>query len=428
LATIAIVGGGAVGLCCAYSLAARGAMVTVIDRGQCGAATSRGNAGWIVPGLSAPLPAPGAVRDAVRRLGRRDSPLRIAPRLDPDLLLWLFRFWRSAAPDRHRSGRSAMLRLGLQSFDVLDEMRTRGVDFELHADGLLFAGLAEPELHHFVEVFDALVREGYPGGHETIPRSELAAFEPALGLAVAAALYAPAERHVRPETLTAGLVRFLREGRTEIVEDAEVDAIGVAGSRVESIRIAGAERPVDGVVAAAGLWTRELLRRVGVRLPLLAGKGYSLTVGDVERPPRRPLYLIGTRMGVTPYDGAIRLAGMFELMKGDLSVDPRRVAALRRSASRFLAEPELADREGVAWTGLRPFLPDGLPAIGRVPGFENLYVATGHGLLGITLAPATGEILAPLVLEGEAAPALEPFDPGRFSRRKREGRGLPRPS
>jgi D-amino-acid dehydrogenase len=375
-----------------------------------------------VPGLSAPLPAPGAVGEAIRRLGRRDSPLRIEPRLDPALLLWLLRFWRSAEESRHVAGRSAMLRLGLRSFGVLDEMRSRGVSFELHADGLLFAALAERELRHYLEVFEALEREGYPGGHALVPMSEIAAFEPALGPGVAAALFAPAERHVRPETLTAGLVRHLREGGTEILESAEVLSLRSEGRRVRSFHAADGEREVDAVVVAAGLWTRDLLRKAGFRLPLLAGKGYSVTIGSAERPPRRPLYLVGTRMGVTPYDGAVRLAGMFELMRGDLSVDPRRLEALRRSAQPFLAEPELADRAGDEWSGLRPFLPDGLPAIGRVPGFENLYVASGHGLLGITLAPATGDVLAPLVLEGEPSPTLAPFAPGRFRRTTRGAR------
>jgi D-amino-acid dehydrogenase len=370
---VAIVGGGVIGLCCAWSLKRRGAEVTVIERGRCGEGASHGNAGWITPVLSAPVPGPGVMRQAARWMRDPESPLYVRPRPDPAFLAWSWRFARACRPGPHAAGTAATAALADGTARLFEELR-REIAFELHADGLLFAALAPGKLG------------GFPG--RRLSREQLRDFEPALSGAVAEGLFSPGELHVRPETLVAGLAAALRD---DIEEGREVSDL----------------RDLDGydrVVVAAGVHTRRF-----VALPLLGAKGYSITVEPAEDPPRRPLYLYEIKVGVSPFEGALRLAGTLELGTDDLSVDERRVGAIARGAQKYLP----GRFEGVQWAGMRPLVPDGLPVIGRVD--ERVYVATGHSMLGITLAPATGEALAPYVLTGERPAVLGPLGPERFT-------------
>jgi D-amino-acid dehydrogenase len=170
----------------------------------------------------------------------------------------------------------------------------------------------------------------------------------------------------------------------------------------------------DRVVISAGLPTVTLLRRLGVRVPLVGARGYSVTLAGRGTPPRHALYLAEAKLGLSPYTGGVRIAGVFELGARDAEASPDAGARLIAAARPYLDgwSPD-ADAPVEAWAGLRPATPDGLPLIGALPGLEGAYLATGHGMLGVTLAPATAALLAPLVLEGRAAPELAPFDPAR---------------
>jgi D-amino-acid dehydrogenase len=174
------------------------------------------------------------------------------------------------------------------------------------------------------------------------------------------------------------------------------------------VRTSVEELEADGVVIAAGAWTGRLLAPLGVGIRLEAAKGYSVTAIGRGTRPRHALYMLEAKVGCSPFQGAVRLAGTLELAGIDLSLNRRRIGAVVRTASTYLRDwqPEGVELE---WAGLRPLMPDGLPVIGAVPGHDGLYVATGHGMLGVTLAPATAAALAPLILEGRLPPVLEPF-------------------
>ncbi|HEV2812614.1 MAG TPA: FAD-dependent oxidoreductase, partial [Solirubrobacteraceae bacterium] len=239
------------------------------------------------------------------------------------------------------------------------------------------------------------------------------------GEAVACGLLARRERHVRPETLTAGLVDDLARRGARIAEGVAVERIAPAARPGAGWRIETRDGALDAdrVVVAAGVWSAELLRGCGVRVPLEAAKGYSVTAPGPDPLPRRPLYLTEAKTGASPFaDGSLRLAGTLELAGIDLGLNARRVAAVARAASGYLRDwaPGEARRD---WCGLRPLPPDGLPVVGEArPG---LFVATGHAMLGVTLAPATGEALAPAVLGEAHAPALGGLSPARFDRNAR---------
>lgn len=408
-----MVGGGVIGLAAAWSLARRGADVVVVERDRCGAGASSGNAGWITPGLSAPIPAPGVMRQAARWMLDADSPLLIRPRADLDFLRWALLFARSCRRTAHRAGTAATLALARDTPAQFDLLRAEGVPFEMHADGLLYLVRDERELDGWLGAYAELELHGFDGHLTVLDRAGVTALEPAVGDGVAAGLLAGRERHVRPESLTAGLVHDLRRRDVQIEEGVAVHRLrGTAdGWRIDA-DVGTLE--ADRVVVAAGVWSRELLQSAGVAIPLEGAKGYSVTARAAVPLPRRPLYLTEAKVGASPFDdGSLRLAGTLELAGLDLAVNRGRTDAVVRSARRYLRD--WAPNEGrVDWAGLRPLAPDGVPIIGEArPG---LFVATGHAMLGITLAPATAEALAPRVLGEEPDGALEGLEPTRFMR------------
>jgi D-amino-acid dehydrogenase len=205
---VVVVGGGIVGLCAAWELARRGAPVTVVDGAKMGGATSLGNTGWVVPALSAPLAAPGSVRQGLQMILRRDDPFYIKPRASVELARWLVRFTRSARPDQFRAGADAILALNRSTLELFDTLRDSGVEFEMHGGGLLFLCLSDPTLDATEGRFAAL---GYDGEIERLGGDATRALEPSVARSVAGTLHIKPERFVRPESLTRGLVTALRK-------------------------------------------------------------------------------------------------------------------------------------------------------------------------------------------------------------------------
>ena len=410
---VAVIGGGVIGLCVAHSLRKRGADVIVIDRDRCGAAASWGNAGWVTPGLSHPVPAPGVVRQALQWMLDPESPFLIRPRMDPAFLAWGIRFWWASGARRHRAGLRATLDLARRCPEDFDALAADGVDFEMHRDGLLYLVREESAVEGWRAAYEELAALGFDGQVELLDREALRAVEPGVADGVAAGLLAKVERHVRPESLTAGLRSSLLAAGVRIEEGAEVTGL-LATRDGWTVRTSGGSFEADRVVVAAGVWSRELLGPLGLRLPLEGAKGYSITFPANGNRPRHPLYLTEIKVGVSPFEGAVRLAGTLELAGLNLDVDRRRVGAIARHAAAYL-DTAGAERGAVEWAGLRPIAADGLPVIGAVPGRPGLFVATGHHMLGVTLGPSTGEVLAPLVLQDRLLDVLKPLSPGRFS-------------
>ena len=412
--SVVVVGGGVVGLACAFELHRSGADVVVLERGKLGGGVSGGNTGWVVPSMTSPLPAPGMVREGLRQLATRGEAFVLRPSPDPSFVRWLWQFRRSCAPARFDAGVRALLALNRRTLELFDEYRAE-IRFEMHATGLVIAARSVRGLHHFRALFRRLRELGYDGGEpDELNGDALAELEPALDRqAVAAGLHARVDRYVRPEDLVAGLAERLRSDGVPVIEDSELLGLDRQGSEWRLSTTTG-PRAAERVVVAAGLETDRLLRGLESGLRMQPARGYSVTLVGSGTPPRHALYLAEARLGLSPYENAVRIAGVFEL-------GAKRAEAPRRAGEKLLAaaRPYLAGwrpdaEEAVkAWAGLRPMTADGLPAIGELPGSPGLFVAAGHGMLGVTLAPATAALLAPLVLEGRAAPELAPFDPGR---------------
>ncbi len=411
---IVVVGAGIIGLCCAYELRRRGAMVTVLEQGKAGAGCSAGNSGWIVPSLSTPLPAPGLLGTSLSWMLKRDGPFSIRPRIDPALARWLWHFSRCCNERIYRAGVLAMTRLTRGTPASYDALQADGVEFEMHRAGLLFVFRTEAGLRGTVEDVAAMAaRCGYRQP-EVLTANEVRLLEPGVSESISGGLFLAEERHIRPETLTAGLVKRLRERGVEIQSGAGVTGLQKRGAHVTAVTTRAQVFEADQFLIAAGVWSDRLAKQVGCVLPLQAGAGYSVTVRNPLVTFRHSLYLFEAKLACSPFSSALRIAGTLDLCGLDAPVDRGRIASITRSADRYLNGWRGAQGE-TTWMGMRPLLPDGLPAIGRAPGADNVYVATGHAMLGMTLAPATALAVADAMCSGTDDPELAAFSPARFA-------------
>ena len=411
---VLVIGGGVVGLCCAYELSRAGADVTVLERGAVGQGASRGNTGWVCPSFSYPLPAPGIIGEGLRGMLRGGGPLAIRPSLEPTFVRWLLGFRRSATRERWEYGVRALIALNSRTLELFDSYAAAGVDFEMHRSGLLLVATTPAGLASYAAVFGDLRALGFEGESVELGPNEAKELEPALAAErLAGGVHALVDRYVRPESLLDGLAKHLAAHGVEVREDIDVESLEAANG---GVRVQTTTGPIeaDRAVLAAGASSPPLLSRLGVSLPMVGARGYSFTFSGGAMRPSHALYLAEAKVGISSYADSVRVAGVFELGHSSDVLHRRRLDAMLATVEPYFSDWRPSSETALLeWAGLRPMTADGLPLIGRAPALQNVYVATGHGMLGVTLAPATAALLTPLVLEGRSAPELAPFDPVR---------------
>jgi D-amino-acid dehydrogenase len=404
----AIVGAGIVGLSTAWFLQDEGFAVTVYDRGDVAAGASAGNAGWISPAMVAPLAEPSALRYGLTSLLRPASPLRIPPGSLPATWRFLAGF---AAHSTHRqwltgvSGFAGLNALALSSYELLTEA---GVA-DGPKDAAIVAAFDGPEqagpLRHEVQAIAAA--GGMDFKLDELSAAELRREQPLLGSRAGYGLRIGGQQFLQPLVFVQSLAASVRGRGGDIVAHAPVTAIA---SRAGGVRLEVAGQPVDVdvCVLANGAWISALAGPAGVRVRTQAGRGYSFKVQTPE-PPMQPLYLPTARVAITPAPGGFRVAGTMEFRRPDDPLDRRRIGAIVQSARAYLPGVDWSTLTG-PWVGPRPVTPDGLPIIGATRD-DGLFVAGGHGMWGMTLGPATGQLLARRIATGRPEPALAPFNP-----------------
>jgi D-amino-acid dehydrogenase len=408
---VCVIGGGAVGLCTAEALSARGCEVLVVERDRCGAGASAGNAGWITPSLATPVPGPGVIATSLRWLLDPSGPLWIRPSLSPPLLEWIARFTLSCRRAPYQRGLAALQRAAARAGRAFDALASRGVEFERHADPLLFPAFNRAELDLLTHTVDELNRAGSSQRLEPLSGEELRGLEPALGPGLLGGLIAHGEGRVRPERFTAAVHRALIARGVEVLESAPVTRL-VRENQEWLVETPAGARRAQAVIIAGGVASARLLAARGVRLPIAAAKGYSRTYAHHPSGPRQPLYLEGPKVAISVYEEGVRVSGTLELGARGLSLSARRLSAITAAAQTALPGWQMPayPRD---WAGMRSLSPDGLPYIGPIPGLDGVHLATAHGTLGITLAPLTGELLAAMLLDGARDELLSAFDPAR---------------
>lgn len=410
---VAIVGGGVIGVATALELARRGVQVAVLERGRIGYGCSYGNAGWLTPSLSVPLPAPGMFWKSLRWMLDPESPLYIQPRLDAGLARWLTGFLLATRRSRFERGAEALLHLCRFSVDRWEELSRQGDDFGFTRHGLACVyetakGLATGR------AYAALVERQGGIRHELWTADEVREREPAVVGAQVGAIFYPEDAHCEPYRAMLALAAQAAAAGARLFEDTDVFGLPAAGAKVGPLTTTRGPLEADQVVIAGGAWSGEIGRLLGRRVPILGAKGYSLLVPRLRHHPSRSLYLTERKVAINPQQDALRIAGTLELVvDNDLSINPRRVAAILKGAEGMLDLPRpLETRE--LWRGLRPCTPDGMPLLGRARGFGNVWLATGHQMTGLKTATGSGLLLAELITGAKPTFDPEPFRADRY--------------
>lgn len=410
---VIIVGGGVIGLCSAYYALKRGFAVTVIEREEAGGDNcSLGNAGMIVPSHFIPLAAPGMISKGLRWMFNPESPFYVKPRLSPALMRWGWLFYRNSTARHVAQSRELLRDLNLESRRLFEEL-TDEEDFGLVRRGLLMLcktakGLDE-EAHVAAEAREIGLQA------DVLDAAATAALDTDITMDVAGAIHFPQDCHLSPMRFMASMRRRVLALGGEIESGVTISQIDTQGGRV--VAVAGGGRRFEGgkFVIAGGSWSAELLEQVGLRLPLQAGKGYSLTLPAPPELPRLCSIFAEAKVAITPMDGSLRFGGTMEVGGLDLSVNPARVRGIVRSVHAYFPKFSEADFEGIRpWAGLRPVSPDGVPYLGEVPGFANLTAATGHAMMGLSLGPVSGRLVADLLAGDTPFRSMDGLSPGRF--------------
>lgn len=430
---VVVVGGGVIGLSCAYYLARGGADVVVLERDQVGAGASSGNAGTVSAGHP-PLNRPGRVIAAVRQMLDPTSPLYVKPRWDPALWRWLLGFARYCTDDHVEHAMQVMAPLGQDALELFDAlMAEERIECEYRPQGYFDVCRTEEGLEEAKHEAEIIRRYGYHP--EVVDGDELRRREPAFSPELLGGIYYPEAAILRPSAFLRGLSAAVVRNGGAIREGVEVRRLATASGRVTGVDVgraaggagggdvredlgaaaSGSLVPADMVVVATGAASVELAGQVDVRLRVTAGKGYhrDIEVGPNGAPPLKVACVLNeTSVFCTPMDTFVRFAGTMEFSGRNEVMRAPRLRQLTRAARE--AFPDLGTaRPRSEWVGQRPMSMDGLPIVGRLGGVEGLFVATGHGMLGLTLGPVTGEMIANLMLKG-VEPRLGALSPERF--------------
>jgi D-amino-acid dehydrogenase len=279
--------------------------------------------------------------------------------------------------------------------------------------GLLMLCKSEATLHEETQVAERACGLGIPA--EVLTPAEAAALDPGVRMDVAGAVYFPKDCHLSPMKLMAALTRRVAEAGGRFIWSAEVTGWRTEAGRVRAAVTAGGEFPADAFVLAGGAWSPQTVRGLGLRLPMQAGKGYSVTLEKPRRLPEICSILTEARVAVTPMGGVLRFGGTMEIAGNDLTVNRHRVEGIFKSIPRYL--PDFAPDDFRAlpvWSGLRPCSPDGLPYVGRFGRYRNLIAATGHAMMGVSLAPVTGRLVSELLSDEPPSLDIALLSPDRF--------------
>ncbi len=414
--SVVILGQGIIGLCSAYYAARRGLEVTVIDRRplpQQGC--SYGNAGMIVPSHFVPLAAPGMVALGLKWMWNPESPFYIKPRPDADLIGWALKFWKAATPAHVQRSAPLLRDLNLASRACYEELSALPeMDFGLVRKGLLMlcrtAHALEEEGHTAAEA----VRLGVPAG--VLDAAATSALDPGIRMQVAGSVYFPKDCHLSPDRLMASLTAACQGMGVRFLPETEATGWVREGAGLRAVQTSQGDISGGQFVLAGGSWSADTLRPLGLKLPMQAGKGYSLTLPAPRQLPEICAILTEARVAVTPMGSSLRFGGTMELSGLNTRINPRRVQGIVKAVPDYYPDFQVEDFAGIEpWCGLRPCPPDGMPYLGRTGAADNLILATGHGMMGLSLGPVTGQIVSRLLTGESPGHDLALLSPDRYA-------------
>ena len=409
MSRIVIVGGGVIGLFTAWYLSKKGAEITVIDRGDLTDGCSFGNAGLIVPSHVVPLASPGMLVKGIKNMFNPTSPLAIRMAPDNDLIRWYMRFAGVASASHVEKSIPVLKELSLFSKDLYSDLKESGeLDFPLWHKGLLM-------LYQSAKVGDELLEEAEIARHaglevSTLSATEIQRMEFDAKPRVSGGVHYKSDAHLDPSTLMKSLISGLEKSGVTLIRNCALQKVITSGQKAISLETQSGSFQFDQLVITAGFWSTQILKQLRINLDVQPGKGYSFKV-QTARPIHYPALLADANVAVTPFgNNRTQFGGGMELGYGGLKIRQMRIKQIIQAIGQFYpSEVDLKIEQEQIWQGHRPCSFDGLPFIGPIPSFQNVFVGTGHSMMGITLAPATGKLLSELLYENKMSLDIKPF-------------------
>ena len=411
---VLVLGAGIVGLSVAVELQKAGRHVLVIDKGEPGYGCSYGNAGWMTPCFSMPLPQPGMFFKSIGWLLDPDSPLRIQPKPSFLLARWMMHFLFAMNERRMLDSVKVLTDISKYSLNAYRDLAaTTTKPFGFDQKGLFLVSGTEDGLKGAKIEMELMEAQGVPGTF--MSGDEIISMEPSLKPGLKGGVYFPKEAHAEPLlTVEALALEFERLGG-KIQSKTEVYDFTKANGRIDVVHTTRGDFKADLVVMAMGTWSKELAARLNCRVPILGGKGYRIITNSFDVKPSHPIMLVDKKIALTPrFDGATSIAGTLELVDQDFEITPRRLNNIVTGAQQYLhmskGDPEIKE----VWRGLRPCTPDGVPMIGFSKKHSNLFYNVGHQMLGLQSAPGSGRVASDMIMGRTTITDVKPFRPERY--------------
>lgn len=413
--SVLVIGGGVVGLSTAYYCASRDFDVTVIERGNADHdGCSFGNAGLLIPSHVVPLSAPGMVKLGLKYMLDPGSPFYVKPRLTRDLFDWGWKFFRAANAAQIERAAPLIAELNMASRDLYFELAGLcNNSFDLQKLGVMNICQTEHGMEHEVKAARLAQKCGLEA--EIVDAKRAAELQPGLRLNVIGGVYYPQDCFLSPSKFMACLTRLVRDRGVKFEWETQLNDWQTKNGRVESARTSSGDFSADEYVVCSGSWTPRLVRTLGVRLSLQAGKGYSLTMTNPPHQPRIAMICSEARVAITPMGDTLRFAGTMEIAGLDESITSRRVQRIITASCSYMPDFKPSDFAGIEpWRGLRPCTPDGLPYVGRTNKYTNLSIAAGHAMMGLSLGPITGRLISDVLSGEKPSIEIELLSPNRY--------------
>jgi D-amino-acid dehydrogenase len=409
---ILIIGGGVIGVCIAYYLAAEQYDVTLVEKNQICSGSSHGNAGLISCANPIPMAEPGVIKKGLRWMLDAEGPFYIKPRLDLDLLRWVLGFRAACKEKQMRRTIDVTLAMRRVSKQLSAELTAENkLSFGWQNKGRMLVYQNRDSLEDGIKTLNFLDQYGVSG--KILDAQGVREMDPNLQPWVVGGIYYPDYEHVLPESYVNGMARIAENKGARLKTETEVIGFETSGKHISGVITSRGDFTPDQIVLAAGAWSPVIARDLGLRIPIQPAKGYSVTVKRKPGCSEIPLSLADHKVAVTPMGGQLRFSSNLELVGYDPSINLRRVDATRRAVKRYLAG--IDDLELIhIWSGFRPNTPDTMPIIERNRIYNNLVLATGHDMLGMTHSLITGKLVSEIIGDRQPSVDLEPFRLGRF--------------
>ena len=414
--SVLIIGAGAIGLSTALHCAKKGHRVTVIERGGAQRdGCSFGNAGMIVPSHFVPLAAPGMVKLGLKWMWNPESPFYIKPRLDGELFDWAIKFWRAANAEHVCRSAPLIRDLSFASRAMFEEIAAQTQnEIGLVTRGLLMLCQTQHGLDDEAKYAAQANQLGVPA--EVLDAKQTAQLDPGVTMAVAGSVYFPKDAHFTPEKYLAVLQRQCEQAGVKFEWNTEVSRLAVRENKITAVRISRGEFSADEIILCGGSWSPVIARELGLKIPIQAGKGYSLTLEQPRELPQLCSIFTEARMAITPMGSSLRFGGTMEIAGLNEDINSVRVNGIIKAVPKYFPKFTPEDFAGIQpWRGLRPCSPDGLPYLGRTAKFSNLILATGHAMMGMSLSPITGKMVSEIVSGEKLSFDLSLLSPDRYA-------------